>query len=115
LRELSQFETHTIECFSPFDVILTPGLATPPPLVDSYDKSDPERNFTQQIGVTPYSSFVNVSGLPAVALPVMASPRGLPVGVQLVGRAGGDVTVLGLAHEFESQLAWALKPAIFAD
>ena len=114
LRELSQFETHTIECFSPFDVILTPGLATPPPPVDSYDKFDPERNFTQQIGVTPYSSFVNVSGLPAVALPVMASPRGLPVGVQLVGRAGGDVTVLGLAHEFESQLAWALKPAIFS-
>jgi amidase len=49
-----------------------------------------------------------------VALPVMASARGLPVGVQLVGRAGGDVTVLGLAQELESQLAWALKPAIFA-
>lgn len=114
LRELSQFETHTIECFSPFDVILTPGLAAAAPLVDSYDKADPERNFTQQIRVTPYSSFVNVSGLPAVALPVMASPRGVPVGVQLVGRAGGDATVLGLAREFESQLDWALKPAIFA-
>ncbi|MDA3002582.1 MAG: amidase family protein, partial [Actinomycetota bacterium] len=69
-----------------------------------YDSEDPERNFLQQVQVTPYSSFVNVSGLPALALPVMLNPEGLPVGIQLIGRPGGDATLLTLGTHLEDAL-----------
>ena len=104
LKELSAFEEHTIRSFSEVDAVLTPGLATAPPLIGFYDSTDSERNFTQQVQVTPYSSFVNVSGLPALALPVMLNPEGLPVGIQLIGRPGGDATLLQLGAELEDAL-----------
>jgi amidase len=106
LGELSRFEATTIEAFSPYDVILTPGLALPPPAIGFYDKDDPERNFRQQVQVTPFSSFVNVCGLPALALPVTATTEGLPLGVQLVGRPGGDATLLSFGAELEAALGW---------
>jgi amidase len=107
LRELSAFEEHTIRAFSDVDVVLTPGLATAPPPIGFYDRENPERNFAQQVQVTPYSSFVNVAGLPALALPVMLNAEGLPVGVQLIGRPGGDTTLLQLGHEAESALGFS--------
>jgi len=114
LRELAEFETHTIEAFSPYDIVLTPGLATATPELGWYDKEDAERNFRQQIQVTPFSSFVNVSGLPALALPVSLSGQGLPVGVQLIGSPGGDATVLALGHQLSSHLSWGhQRPAMW--
>ena len=107
LRELWAFEEHTIRSFADVDVVLTPGLATAPPRIGFYDSEDPERNFSQQVQVTPYSSFVNVSGLPALALPVMLNPEGLPVGVQVIGRPGGDQTLLQLGHQLEEALEFA--------
>ena len=104
LRELSAFEEHTIRSFSDVDAVLTPGLATSPPVSGFYDKENPERNFAQQVQVTPYSSFVNVAGLPALALPVLLNPDGLPVGVQLIGSPGGDETLLRLGHQLEEAL-----------
>jgi amidase len=103
-----------IEQFSRFDVVLTPGLATLPPPIGFYDRVDPERNFRQQVEVTPFSSFVNVSGLPALALPVMATPEGIPIGVQLIGAPGGDATVLALGAQLEAELGWVgLRPILW--
>jgi amidase len=115
LRELSAFEEHTIRSFSGVDVVLTPGLAMAPPPIGFYDSENPERNFAQQVQVTPYSSFVNVAGLPALALPVMLTPQGLPVGVQLIGGPGGDATLLRLGHQLEEALGFAAsaQPAGF--
>ena len=115
LRELSAFEEHTIRSFSDVDVVLTPGLATAPPGIGFYDSEDSERNFSQQVEVTPYSSFVNGWGWPALALPVMLYPEGLPVGVQMIGRPGGDATLLQLGHQLEEVLEFAssAQPAGF--
>lgn len=106
LIELSRFEAATIEAFSVYDVILTPGLAVPPPALGFYDKKNPERNFRQQVQVTPFSSFVNVCGLPALALPVTATVDGLPLGVQLVGKPGSEGTLIGLGAQLEEMLGW---------
>ncbi|MCC7429055.1 MAG: amidase [Alphaproteobacteria bacterium] len=51
-----------------------------------------------------FSTFVNLLGLPAVALPGPVSPEGLPAGVQLAGRFGSDATVIALAAELEAAL-----------
>lgn len=106
LRVLAAWERNVIEAFSPFDAVLTPGLATLAPSVGFYDREDPDKNFRQQVQVTPFSSFVNVCGLPALALPVMASQAGVPIGVQLIGRPGEDALVLQLAAALEAELGW---------
>jgi amidase len=80
-------------------------------VVGFYDQANPEHNFRQQVQVTPYSSFVNVSGLPALALPVTRNQEGLPVGVQLIGSPGGDATILRLGAQLEEAMSLRALPA----
>jgi amidase len=101
---LRRFEYDTISQMAGFDAILTPGLATTPPPVGWYDESDPERNFLQQIQVTPFTSFVNVCGLPALALPSHYTSNNIPMGVQLVGPPGRDDTVIALGRDIEQRV-----------
>ncbi|WFU51672.1 amidase [Sinorhizobium terangae] len=49
---------------------------------------------------------INVSGLPAISLPMHQSLDGLPLGVQLVGRYGDEATLLQLAHSLEKEVRW---------
>jgi amidase len=114
LLALSRFESEVIAQFSHYDVVITPGLATMPPEIGFYDREDSELNFRQQVQVTPFSSFVNVCGLPALALPVMACSQGLPVGVQLIGGSGRDGRLFGLGASLESELGWIdTKPVLW--
>jgi len=108
---LAGFERDTIAAFSRFDAVLTPTLAVPPPLVGHYDAADGERNFEQQCQVTPWTSFANATGLPALQLPVHWTEArddrpALPMGVQFVGRPGGEATLLALGAQLESVLHW---------
>lgn len=95
------FERETIAAFSPFDALLTPALAQSPRPVGWYDGHDPDRTFMLQVEYAPYSSFVNVAGLPAITVPVTRDDGGHPVSVQLVGRPGGEATLLSLASQLE--------------
>jgi amidase len=97
------FERRTIADFAAFDVVLTPALAQTPRLVGAYAGHDPERTFAMQVEYAPYSSFVNVAGLPAVTLPLTTDATGHPVSVQLIGRPGGEATLLSLAAELEGR------------
>jgi len=108
---LAGFERDTITAFSGYDAVLTPTLAVPPPLLGHYDAEDGERNFEQQCQVTPWTSFVNVAGLPALQLPVhwtepSSERAALPMGVQLIGRPGAESTLLGLGAQLEAVLRW---------
>jgi amidase len=78
---------------------------TPRP-VGWYDAEDPERNFEQQVRYTPYTSFVNVSGLPAIALPLSVTADGLPMGIQLIGRPGGEAVLLSIGAQLERRARW---------
>jgi amidase len=64
------FERRTIADFAAFDAVLTPALAQSPQPVGAYAGHSPERTFAMQVEYAPYSSFVNVAGLPALTLPV---------------------------------------------
>jgi amidase len=106
LVTLTAFERSIIRQFSHVDAVLTPALAMTPRPVGWYDSVDPERNFEQQVQYTPYTSFANVSGLPAISLPVSMTSDGLPMGVQLVGRPGGEHTLLAIGAQLERRFAW---------
>ncbi len=104
LRTLSLYERSLLAQLGRFDAVLTPALALPPRPLGWYDPDDGERNFEQQVLFTPFTSFVNVSGLPAITLPVLQTAEGLPMGAQLIGRPGGEATLLALARQLERRL-----------
>ncbi|MET4781705.1 amidase [Glaciihabitans sp. UYNi722] len=106
LAALSLFERSVIRQFSRFDAVMTPSLAMTPRPIGWYDNTDAERNFEQQVQYTPFTSFANVSGLPAVTLPVYQTDGGLPMGVQLIGRPGGEATLLAIGAQLERRLQW---------
>lgn len=87
------------------DVLVTPALGLPPQLV-GWHSEIPEENFRDQCAYSPYTSFVNVLGWPAITVPVTWLPYGdsgqtLPFGIQLVGKPGDDALLLQLAHQLE--------------
>lgn len=101
------FERSVIEQFAGFDAILTPALGeSPRAATGHYDREDPDRSFEQQVLYSPWTSFVNVAGLPAIALPLMLDPEGLPSGVQLIGRVGDEPTLLRLGAQLEDRIRW---------
>ncbi len=102
LAAANAFERETIAAFGGFDAVLTPALAQTPRPVGWFDAEDAERNFAQQVRYAPYSSFVNVAGLPALTVPVTTDAGGHPVSIQLVGRPGGEAAIVSLAAQLES-------------
>ncbi|WP_104082851.1 amidase [Cryobacterium sp. Y11] len=106
LAALSAFERSFIHQLSKFDAVLTPAMALTPRPVGWYDAHDGEANFAQQVQYTPFTSMINVSGLPAIVLPVHQTDDGLPMGVQLIGRPGGEATLLALGAQLERRIRW---------
>ncbi|HWK79104.1 amidase [Microbacterium sp.] len=103
LAAATVFERETITAFAPFDAVLTPALALPPQPIGWFDAEDAARNFSQQVQYAPYSSFVNVTGLPAIVVPVTRDASGHPVSVQLIGRPGGEAAIIALAAMLEQR------------
>jgi amidase len=107
LTAAAAFERRAVAAFDGFDAVLTPALALPPmPLGWFTADPDPDVVFDRQVQAAPYSSFVNVAGLPAVVVPVGAADAGWPAGVQLIGRPGGEATLLAIARQLERRFAW---------
>ena len=102
------FERRAIGAFAPFDAVLTPTTALPPRPLGWYTEAGEgaEQVFDRQVLAAPFTSFVNVSGLPAITLPVGASDEGAPAGVQLIGRPGGEAVLLALGRQLERRFGW---------
>ncbi|HET7901130.1 MAG TPA: amidase [Candidatus Nanopelagicales bacterium] len=94
-----------------YDAVLTPTLAQLPAAVGGLrDDADPAADFEAQKRFTPFTSPYNVSGQPAVSLPLGWPDVGgvvLPVGIQLVGRPGEEALLVSLAAQLERAAPWA--------
>lgn len=101
LAAATAFERETITAFSPFDAVLTPALGLSARPIGWFDAVDAAKNFAQQVQYAPYSSFVNVAGLPAMVVPVTQDASGHPVCVQLIGRPGGEAAIIALGAHIE--------------
>jgi amidase len=89
------------------DLVLTPTLALPPvPVGWADEEPDPWRQFLRNATFTPFTPLVNVTGQPAVSLPLGRTEAGLPVGVQLVGRPVGEATLLRVSAQLEAARPW---------
>jgi amidase len=87
-----------------FDIILTPALAEPPPLLGCFptDHDDVDLHVARMTRFAPFAGMFNVTGDPAIVLPVSLNANGLPLAVQLVARLGRDRDLLVLAAELEA-------------
>ena len=91
------------------DVVVTPTLAMlPVPIGWTYDDTDgdPRLAFARQSLFTPFTPLVNVTGQPAMSLPLHWSGSGLPVGVQLIGKPFADAALVRLAAQLEQARPW---------
>lgn len=104
LSSLSRFESQIIADYAPYDLVLTPVLSSPPLPFGSFDAEDGNLNFIQQCRFTPFTSYLNVAGLPAISLP--AGTGSLPIGVQAIGRPGDESTLLRFGDQLEKELRW---------
>ncbi|WP_411734517.1 amidase [Paeniglutamicibacter sp.] len=82
-----------------YDVVLTPAMAFAPPEIGFYTSQDADTDYMRQCQYTPFTSMVNVSGLPAITVPTFTTAGGLSMGVQLIGRAGSEIQLLALAGQ----------------
>ncbi|TQK72145.1 amidase [Nocardioides sp. SLBN-35] len=92
---------------APYDIVLTPTLASPPlPVGAIRDDADPAADFEAQKRFTPWTSAWNVTGMPAISLPLHQTPDGLPVGVMLAARPAEEELLLSLAAQVEAAAPW---------
>ncbi|WP_433473582.1 amidase [Spirillospora sp. CA-142024] len=97
-----------------FDAILTPTLAMPPVPVGYFHDQEPAENFRRQAQFTPFCAMYNITGQPAVNVPLHWNDEGLPIGVMLAGRLGGEGTLISLSAQLEEARPWiGRKPAIW--
>ncbi|MGH3330532.1 MAG: amidase [Nocardioidaceae bacterium] len=105
--ELRRVAAQALARLVPYDAVLTPTLAQPPLRVGEVrDDDDPARDFENQKRFTPYTSAWNLTGMPAVSLPLHWTPDGLPVGVMLAGRPAEDHLLLALSAQVEAAAPW---------
>ena len=100
-----------------FDLLLTPTLGEPPVLHGTFDSTpeEPLGGFFRSASFVPFPAQFNVSGQPAINLPLHWNDDGLPIGVQLVGAFGREDVLLRVAAQVEAAQPWAdRRPPVFA-
>ena len=113
-----------------YDMVLTPTLGEPPIRIGALDTPAPLQRVSELLlrtrttrvlrlgGVVdqilernlawvPYTQLANMTGRPAISLPLHWTPDGLPMGVQLIGRLRSEELLLRLARQLEQAAPWA--------
>lgn len=89
------------------DAVLSPTLAKLPALVGGLrNDDDPAADFAAQKAFTPFTSPYNISGQPAMSVPLHWTADGLPVGVQVIGRPWDESTMISIAAQLEQARPW---------
>jgi amidase len=112
---LAEFQLHgvgreLITWIAQYDALLTPSLAEAPVTLGTLDPlnaEDPMAAFTRSASFTPFTPPLNISGQPAISLPLFEREDGLPLGVQLIGQPAEEGALLALAAQLEEAQSWA--------
>ena len=109
LAQAQAYARRLVTFWERYDVLLTPSLAERPPLIGGIDTgaADPMAEFDKAARFTPFTAVWNITGQPAISLPLAHGADGLPLGVQLVGPPAGEGLLLSLAAQLEQAQPWA--------
>ncbi len=99
-----------------FDLLLTPTLAEPPVRLGTFvDDETPILGFLRAAAFAPFCAGFNITGQPAISLPLGTSDDGLPMGVHLVAAYGREDLLVRVASQIETAAPWAQRtPTIHA-
>jgi amidase len=89
------------------DLLLTPTLGAPPPELGWFTAAGPEQEGPRIAGFIPYTAQFNLTGQPAISLPLYWTPEGLPVGVQLAAAYGREDLLVRIASQLEQAAPWS--------
>ena len=101
--------------FDDLDALLLPMLSSAPPALGAFptDHADPEAQLARMEAFAPYAALANVTGAPALTLPIGRDPAGLPLPVQLIAPIGGDLRLLALGATLEDAGRWTHPIPLF--
>ena len=97
--------------FQKYDMLLTPVLTEPPAAIGRFAPTNPDF-FDHRLGknglihYSPYAPIANITGQPAISLPLYWSGDGLPIGIHFMGRFGDETGLLKLAAQLEKAQPW---------
>ena len=105
-----------IGTFAAYDVLLMPTLGQRPVAIGEINacSENPMEDFARAAEFIPHTPIWNVSGQPAISVPLFEGEDGLPLAVQLVGRPVAEDTLLSLAAQLERALPWSERLAPLA-
>ena len=98
-RDLAQVRRTAEKWLGSVDVLVTPTLPIPPPLI-----SDPHAD--DILPAVRNTSPFDVNGWPAISLPCGFTSQGLPMGLQIIGPNGAEPVIFQLAHAYEQATDW---------
>jgi Asp-tRNA(Asn)/Glu-tRNA(Gln) amidotransferase A subunit family amidase len=107
-RQMAAFHAH-------YDVLLTPALAMLPPKLGWIDMmmDDVDEYWRRVFAFSPFTVWFNITGQPAIVLPLGQSDQGLPLSVQFVAPYADEATLFRLASQLEAAQPWFdRKPAM---
>lgn len=107
---LNKFRRILGRFFERYDLLVTPTLTKLPEPLGAYSKVRTDIDYVEFMRRTDetkgFCTAANVTGQPAISLPLGQSRSGLPIGVQLMARFGEEATLLRLASHLERTLPW---------
>ena len=109
VAQLQALARGLVAFFADYDVLVTPGLAERPLPIGECNGlgSEPLEDLARSGLFTPYTSLFNVTGQPAISIPVGFGADGLPTNVQIVGKPLCEDTLLQVALQMEAAHPWA--------
>ena len=97
----------TLTQWAQFDAVVMPTVNGVAPLVeDIVDRENPAQDFENQKRWAAFTAAFNMTGQPAISLPLHWTADGLPVGVMLVGKMFDEELLIGLAAQLEQAHPW---------
>jgi amidase len=118
VEDIQRFSRRVAGFFTGFDAFLTPTMSTPPLPIGTMVSTpeDPWRSLEVSGQTVRYAGVVaNLTGNPAMSVPLWWNDDGLPIGVHFLGRFGDEATIIRLAAQLEAAQPWAgRRPALHA-
>jgi amidase len=115
IAQLQAVARGLVAFFAGYDLLLTPALAERPLEIGDCDGlgDEPLADLARSGRFTPFTSLFNVTGQPAITVPVGFGEDSLPTSVQIVGKPLGEDTLLQVAAQMEAARPWAQhRPAL---
>ena len=112
---LGMWSRRMADWWNDHDLLVTPTVGAPPPELGWFTAAGPAEEGTRIASFIPYTAQFNLTGQPAVSLPLHWTPGGLPVGVQLVAAYGREDLLIRVASQLEQAAPWSgRRPPVHA-